>query len=61
VEDDFGLVLFEYEVPMEGRGSLPLGDSGGDSACGHGAAPGFGRQPDPEKAHLRRMGSINLN
>ena len=60
VEDDFGLVLFEYEVPMEGAVPLPLGDMVETLPVVTELAPGLEDSLTQKKAQLRRMGSINF-
>jgi chromosome segregation protein len=60
IEDDFGLVLFEYEVPMEGAVPLPLGDMVETLPVITELAPGLDESLAQKKAQLRRMGSINV-
>jgi chromosome segregation protein len=60
VEDDFGLVLFEYEVPMEGAVPLPLGDMVETLPVVTELAPGLEDSLAQKKAQIRRMGSINV-
>jgi chromosome segregation protein len=60
VEDDFGLVLFEYEVPMEGAVPLPLGDMVETLPVVTELASGLEDSLAQKKAQLRRMGSINV-
>jgi chromosome segregation protein len=60
VEDDFGLVLFEYEVPMEGAVPLPLGDMVETLPVITELALGLEDSLTQKKAQLRRMGSINF-
>jgi chromosome segregation protein len=60
VEDDFGLVLFEYEVPMEAAVPLPLGDMVETLPVVTELAPGLEDSLTQKKAQLRRMGSINF-
>jgi chromosome segregation protein len=60
IEDDFGLVLFEYEVPMEGAVPLPLGDMVETLPVITELAPGLEESLVQKKAQLRRMGSINI-
>ena len=60
IEDDFGLVLFEYEVPMEGAVPLPLGDMVETLPVITEPASGLEESLAQKKAQLRRMGSINI-
>jgi chromosome segregation protein len=60
IEDDFGLVLFEYEVPMEGAVPLPLGDMVETLPVINELVPGLEDSLAQKKAQLRRMGSINI-
>jgi chromosome segregation protein len=60
IEDDFGLVLFEYEVSMEGAVPLPLGDMVETLPVVTELALGLEDSLAQKKAQLRRMGSINV-
>ena len=60
VEDDFGLVQFEYEVAMEGAVPLPLGELVETLPAVTALAPDTEEQLVQKKAQMRRMGAINL-
>jgi chromosome segregation protein len=60
IEDDFGLVQFDYEVPMEGAVPLPLGDMVETLPLATSLAPEVEETLAQKKAQLRRMGAINL-
>jgi len=60
IEDDFGLVQFDYEVPMEGAVPLPLGDLVETLPMMTSLAPELEQNLAQQKSQLRRMGAINM-
>jgi chromosome segregation protein len=60
IEDDFGLVQFEYEVAMEGAVPLPLGELVETLPAVTALGPDTEENLMQKKAQLRRMGAINL-
>jgi len=60
IEDDFGLVQFEYEVPMDGAVPLPLGDMVETLPVITELPAGLEDSLSQKKAQIRRMGAINM-
>jgi chromosome segregation protein len=60
IEDDFGLVQFEYEVPMTGAVPLPLGDMVETLPVVTELTMGLEESLTHKKGQLRRMGAINM-
>lgn len=60
VEDDFGLVQFEYEVPMDAAVPLPLGEMVQTLPVVTELPAGLEESLTQKKAQLRRMGAINM-
>jgi chromosome segregation protein len=60
IEDDFGLVQFEYDAAMEGAVPLPLGDLVETLPNMTALAPELGESLAQKKAQLRRMGPVNM-
>ncbi len=60
IEDDFGLVQFEYEVPMDAAVPLPLGEMVETLPVVTELPAGLEESLTQKKAQLRRMGAINM-
>lgn len=60
IEDDFGLVQFEYEVPMDAAVPLPLGAMVETLPVVTELPAGLEDGLTQKKAQLRRMGAINM-
>ncbi|MEJ5224883.1 MAG: hypothetical protein WHV44_10555, partial [Anaerolineales bacterium] len=60
IEDDFGLVQFEYEVPMDAAVPLPLGEMVETLPVVTELPAGLEDSLTQKKAQLRRMGAINM-
>jgi chromosome segregation protein len=60
IEDDFGLVQFDYEPSVEGAVPLPLGELVETLPQVAELAPELGENLAQKKAQLRRMGAINI-
>jgi chromosome segregation protein len=59
IEDDFGLVAFEYVEDMAGPTPLPLGDIVESLPLVNELPPELGETIKRQRAQLRRMGAIN--
>ncbi len=60
IEEDFGLVQFEYEATMTGSVPLPLGDMVETLPLVLTLAPDLEDSLSQKRAQLRRMGAVNM-
>ena len=60
VEEDFGLVLFEYEAKMTGAVPLPLGDMVETLPLITELSPDLEESLVQKRAQIRRMGAVNM-
>ena len=61
VEEDFGLVLFEYEAKMTGAVPLPLGDMVETLPLITELSPDLEESLVQKRAQIRRMGAVNMD
>jgi len=60
VEEDFGLVQFEYEAPITGAVPLPLGDMVETLPFVTELSPDLEDSLNQKRAQIRRMGAVNM-
>ncbi len=60
VEEDFGLVQFQYEAPITGAVPLPLGDMVETLPVVTQLSPDLEETLTQKRAQLRRMGAVNM-
>lgn len=60
VEEDFGLVQFEYEAPITGAVPLPLGDMVETLPLVTQLSPDLEENLVQKRAQIRRMGAVNM-